>query len=49
MHEIREAHGHNGHQTYGPNFRSLFTKAAEKANQILRTGTRRVRFSMIIP
>jgi ABC-type uncharacterized transport system substrate-binding protein len=39
MHEIREARDRNGHQTYGANFRLLFTKAAEKANQILRTGT----------
>ena len=44
MHEIGEAHGHNGNQTYGANFRLLFTKAAEKADQILRTGTRRVWF-----
>ena len=36
MHEIREARGHNGNQTYGANFRLLFTKAAEKANLILR-------------
>ena len=36
MHEIREARDRNGHQTYGANFRLLFTKAAEKANQILR-------------
>ena len=36
MHEIREAHGHHGKQTYGPNFRLLFIKAAEKANLILR-------------
>jgi hypothetical protein len=36
MHEIKEAHGHNGDQTYGPNFPFLFKKAAEKANQILR-------------
>jgi putative ABC transport system substrate-binding protein len=36
MHEIREAHGHHVNQTYGSNFRLLFTKAAERANLILR-------------
>ena len=36
MHEIREARGHGGNQTFGPSFRSLFSKAAELVDQILR-------------
>jgi putative tryptophan/tyrosine transport system substrate-binding protein len=37
MHEIPEARGHGGNQTFGPSFRSLFSKAAELVDQILRT------------
>jgi ABC-type uncharacterized transport system substrate-binding protein len=36
MHEIREARGQGGNQTFGPNFRSLFSKAAELVDRILR-------------
>ena len=36
MHEIKEARGHGGNQTYGASFEDLFSKAAEKVDQILR-------------